>query len=146
MATVREAFYDVARSLRLTTIFGNPGSAEETMLRSFPGDFRYVLALQKASAVATADAYAQRTSRAALVNLHTAAGTGNALASIETAFYDRAPMVIVAGQQTREMLLHEPYLINPVPSAIAAPFVKWAYETVRAVDAGGTRPSLCHNP
>ena len=135
MTTVREAFYDVARSLGLTTIFGNPGSTEETMLRSFPGDFRYVLALQEASAVAMADAYALRTSRAALVNLHTAAGMGNALASIETAFYNRAPVVITAGQQTREMLLHEPYLINPAPTTIAAPFVKWAYETVRAEDA-----------
>ena len=135
MTTVREAFFDAARSLGLTTIFGNPGSTEETMLRSFPGDFRYVLALQEASAVAMADAYAQRTSRATLVNLHTAAGTGNALASIESAFYNRAPVVIVAGQQTREMLLHEPYLINSVPTAIAAPFVKWSYETVRAEDA-----------
>ncbi len=135
MGTVRDAFYDVACSLGLTTIFGNPGWTEETMLQSFPNGFRYVLALHEASAVAMADAYAQRTSCASLVSLHTAAGMGNALASIETAYYNRAPVVIVAGQQTREMLLHEPYLINLVPTAIAAPFVKWSYETVRAQDA-----------
>lgn len=134
MTTVRRAFYEVCRSLGLTTIFGNPGSTEETMLRSFPDDFRYVLALQEASAVAMADAYAQRTSRVALVNLHTAAGVANSLASIETAFCNRAPLVIVAGQQTREMLLHEPYLTNSSPTSIAAPFVKWAYETVQATD------------
>jgi benzoylformate decarboxylase len=44
-ATVREAFFEVARGLNLTTIFGNPGSTEETLLKDLPVDFRYVLAL-----------------------------------------------------------------------------------------------------
>ena len=134
MVTVREAFYDVARSLRLTTIFGNPGSTEETLLRDFPADFHYILALHEAPAVAMADGYAQRTGRAALVNLHTAAGMGNALGNIETAWYNRAPLIITAGQQTREMLLLEPYLTNVQPLAIAQPFVKWAYEPPRPED------------
>ncbi len=134
MATVREAFYDVARSLGLTTIFGNPGSTEETLLRDFPADFRYILALQEAPAVAMADGYAQRTGRAALVNLHTAAGMGNALGNIGSAWYNRAPLIITAGQQTREMLLLEPYLTNVQPLAIAQPFVKWAYEPARPED------------
>ena len=133
--TVRTAFFEVCRQLGMTTIFGNPGSTEETMLENYPEDFGYVLVLQEASAVAMADAYALRTGRATLVNLHTAAGMGNALGNIESACYNRAPLVIVAGQQTREMLLHEPYLINPAPHAIAAPFVKWSYETTRAEDA-----------
>lgn len=134
MVTVREAFFEVARGLRLTTIFGNPGSTEETMLRDFPADFRYVLALQEAPAVAMADGYSQRTGRAALVNLHTAAGMGNALGNIESAWYNRAPLIITAGQQTREMLLLEPYLTNVQPLAIAQPFVKWAYEPPRPED------------
>jgi thiamine pyrophosphate-dependent acetolactate synthase large subunit-like protein len=49
-ATVREAFFAVARRLNLTTIFGNPGSTELTFLQDFPDDFRYVLALQEACA------------------------------------------------------------------------------------------------
>ena len=57
MLTVREAFFEVARQLGLTTIFGNPGSTEEPFLKDFPTDFRYVLALQEAPAVAMADAY-----------------------------------------------------------------------------------------
>jgi benzoylformate decarboxylase len=85
MKTVQEAFFDVARQLKLTTIFGNPGSTEETLLKNFPSDFRYVLALQEAPAVAMADAYAQATGEAALVNLHTAAGMGNASGNIESA-------------------------------------------------------------
>ena len=137
MVTVRDAFYQMARHLGLTTIFGNPGSTEETMLEHFPDDFDYVLALQEAPAVAMADAYSQITGKPAMVNLHTAAGMGNAVGNIESAWYNRAPLIIIAGQQTREMLLHEPYLINPDIHDIARPFVKWAYETVRPDDAPG---------
>lgn len=134
MKTVQDVFFDVARSLKLTTIFGNPGSTEETLLKNFPADFRYVLALQEAPAVAMADAYAQATGEAVLVNLHTAAGMGNALGNIESAWYNRAPLIITAGQQTREMLLIEPYLTNTQPLEIPKPFVKWAYEPARAED------------
>lgn len=134
MRTVREAFFDVARELGLTTVFGNPGSTEEPFLKDFPADFRYLLALQEAPAVAMADAYSQRTGRPALVNLHTAAGMGNAVGNIESAWYNRAPLIITAGQQTREMLLLEPYLANVQPEVVPQPFVKWAYQPARAED------------
>ena len=134
-ATVREAFFEVARRLNLTTIFGNPGSTEETLLKDFPADFRYVLTLQEASAVGMADGYAQATGKAALVNLHTAAGLGNAMGNIESAWYNHAPLVITAGNQTREMLLLEPFLANAEPTMVAHPYVKWSYEVARAEDA-----------
>jgi benzoylformate decarboxylase len=137
MTTVREAFFEVARRLGMTTIFGNPGSTEETMLKDYPSDFRYVLALQEAPAVAMADGYAQRTGRAALVNLHTAAGIGNAMGNIESAWYNRAPIIVTAGQQTREMLLLEPYLTNTAPLDLPKPYVKWAYEPARPEDVPG---------
>lgn len=137
-STVREAFFEVARKLGLTTIFGNPSSTEEPFLKNFPTDFRYVLALQEAPAVAMADAYAQRTGRPALVNLHTAAGMGNAVGNIESAWYNRAPLIITAGQQTREMLLLEPYLTNVAPQTVPHPFVKWAYQPARPQDLPAT--------
>jgi len=34
--TVREAFFEVARRLGLTTVLGNPGSTEQTILKDFP--------------------------------------------------------------------------------------------------------------
>jgi ribosomal protein S18 acetylase RimI-like enzyme len=52
--TVWAATYDLLRSLKLTTFFGNPGSTEETFLKNFPSDFQYILGLQEASAVAMA--------------------------------------------------------------------------------------------
>lgn len=134
-ATVRETFFEVARRLGLTTVFGNPGSTEETWLKEFPRDFRYVLALQEASVVGMADGYAQATGKAALVNLHTAAGLGNAMGNIEGAWYNHAPLIITAGNQDRRMLLLEPYLANKEPTMVPHPYVKWSFEIARAEDA-----------
>jgi benzoylformate decarboxylase len=52
--SVRDVTYDLLRSLGLTTVFGNPGSTEETFLKNFPDDFTYVLGLQEASVLAMA--------------------------------------------------------------------------------------------
>lgn len=134
MATVREAAYDLLRSLGMTTVFGNPGSTEEPFLSDFPDDFRYVLALQEASAVAMADGYAQATGRPAHVNLHTAVGTGNGMGGLVTAWHNKSPLVVTVGQQTREMLLIEPRLTNLRAPELARPYVKWSYEPVRARD------------
>jgi benzoylformate decarboxylase len=53
------------------------------MLSDLPDDFRYVLALQEGAATGMADGYAQATGRPALVNLHAAAGTGNAMGNLK---------------------------------------------------------------
>jgi benzoylformate decarboxylase len=133
-ATVREVTYDLLRAQGLTTIFGNLGSTEETFLAGFPADFRYVLGLQEASVVAMADGFAQATRRPALVNLHTGAGLGNAMGNLLTAFQNKTPLIVTAGQQTREMLLLEPWLTNVEATTLPRPWVKWAYEPVRAQD------------
>ena len=59
--TVWAATYDLLRALKLTTIFGNPGSTEQPFLKNFPDDFQYILGLQEASVVAMADGFAQAT-------------------------------------------------------------------------------------
>jgi benzoylformate decarboxylase len=134
MKTVRDVTYQLLREFGLTTIFGNVGSTEETFLKNFPSDFRYILALHEASVVGIADGYAQATRRPALVNLHTGAGLGNAMGSLLTAFQNKTPLIVTAGQQTREMLLMEPWLTNVEPTMLPRPWVKWAYEPVRAED------------
>ncbi|MGW4461175.1 benzoylformate decarboxylase [Micromonospora sp. NPDC004704] len=134
MATVRDATYDLLRQLGLTTVFGNPGSTEEPFLGHFPDDFSYVLALQEASAVAMADGYAQATGEPAHVNLHTAPGTGNAMGNLITAWHNKTPLIVTAGQQAREMLLIEPRLTSVRATELAQPYVKWSYEPVRAQD------------
>ena len=132
--TVHEVTYDLLHELGLTTVFGNPGSTEETFLKNFPDDFTYVLGLQEASVVAMADGFAQSTGKPALVNVHTAAGMGNAMGNLVAAAKGNTPLIVTAGQQTREMVLCEPYLTNKDETVFPQPWVKWAYEPKRAED------------
>ena len=134
MQTVQSVTFQLLREVGATTIFGNPGSTEATFLKNFPGDFRYVLALQEASAMAMADGFAQATGRLTLVNLHTSAGLGHAMGNLMTASMNKTPLIVTAGQQTREMLLMEPWLTNVEATMLPRPYVKWAYEPVRAED------------
>ncbi|MGO8944931.1 MAG: benzoylformate decarboxylase [Syntrophobacteraceae bacterium] len=132
--TVQDATYNLLRRLGLTTIFGNLGSTEEPFLKNFPEDFQYVLGLQEASVVAMADGFSQATNKPVLVNLHTSVGTGNGMGNIVTAYQNKTPLIITAGQQTRAMILHEPMLTNRDETMIPRPWVKWAYQPVRAQD------------
>lgn len=132
--TVREATLQLLRRLGITTIFGNPGSTELPLFRDYPDDFSYVLALQEAIAVGMADGFAQATGTAAFVNLHSSAGTGNALGNLFTAYKNRAPLIVTAGQQARSILPFEPFLYAERPTEFPRPFVKWACEPARAED------------
>lgn len=132
--TVREATLRLLRELDLTTVFGNPGSTELPLFRDFPEDFRYVLALQEAIAVGMADGFAQARRGAAFVNLHSSAGTGNALGNLFTAYKNQTPLVVTAGQQARSILPFEPFLHAERPTEFPRPFVKWACEPARAED------------
>jgi benzoylformate decarboxylase len=131
---VREATVALMRDLGMTTVFGNPGSTELRFLRDWPEDFRYVMGLHEGAVVATADAFAQLTGNAAFVNLHSAGGVGNAMGAIFTANRNYAPLVIVAGQQTRAMLPSDPFLYAEDATMLPRPYVKWAIEPARAAD------------
>src|ERR1700723_1145914 len=135
--SVQDATYNLLRSLGLTTIFGNPGSTEQPFLKNFPPDFEYVLGLQEATAVAMADGFAQATGKPALLNLHSCAGTGHGMGNIMTAFQNKTPLIIKAAQQTREMILGDPYLTNRDETTLPRPWVKWAYHPARAQDVPG---------
>ena len=132
--TVHEVTYDLLRALGLTTVFGNPGSTEQTFLKNFPDDFTYVLALQEASVVAMADAFAQVTGHPALVNVHTSAGPGNAMGNLVAAYNGNVPLIVTAGQQNRDLVMGEPYLSNPDETVFPQPWVKWSYQPARAED------------
>jgi len=132
--TVREAVLELLRSFRTTTIFGNPGSTELPMFRSFPNDFRYIVGLQESVVVGMADGYAQATRNAALVNLHSAVGVGHAMGNIFTAYRNRTPLVITAGQQARSILPTEPFLFSMQATELPKPYVKWSIEPARAQD------------
>ncbi len=132
--TVRAAVLNLLRSFGMTSIFGNPGSTELPLFRDFPADFRYVLGLQEAVVVGMADGYAQATHNAAFVSLHSAAGVGHAMGNIFTAFRNRTPLVIAAGQQARAILPFDPFLFSAQATELPKPYVKWSCEPSRAED------------
>jgi len=134
MPTVRDASFDLFRAQGMTTIFGNPGSTELPMLADLPGDFRYVMGLQEAVVVGMADGYAQASGRAAIANLHTAPGVGNAMGAIFNAQANHTPLLITAGQQVRAQMTLQANLTNREATRMPHPLVKWSYEPPRPED------------
>ena len=134
MTTVRDVTRGLFRHWGTTVIFGNPGSTELPFLADWPDDFRYVLGLQEGAVVAMADAYAQYTGNAAVINLHSAGGLGHALGSLVTAHHNRAPLVVIAGQQSRPLLTGMPFLGAIDAANFPRPYVKWAVEPASAAE------------
>ena len=132
--TVKQATFDLLRAFGIKKVFGNPGSTELPFLSDWPGDIDYVLGLQEASVVGMADGYAQATRNAGFVNLHSAAGLGNALGNIFTAYRNQTPLVITAGQQARSILPWQPFLYAERATEFPRPYVKFAVEPARAED------------
>lgn len=132
--TVKQATLDLLRAFGIRRVFGNPGSTELPFLSDWPDDIDYVLALQEASAVGMADGYAQATRNAGFVNLHSAAGLGNALGNIYTAHRNQTPLVITAGQQARSILPLQAFLYAERASEFPRPYVKYSVEPARPED------------
>ncbi|MGW4520399.1 benzoylformate decarboxylase [Amycolatopsis sp. NPDC004378] len=132
--TVLDATRELLRELGLTKVFGNPGTTEVPFLTDWPDDFDYVLGLQEAAVVAMADAYSQVTRQAVLVNLHSAGGVGHGLGSLFNAYRNRTPLIIVAGQQNRALLPHDPFLGATDAPDFPKPYVKWSVEPATAED------------
>ena len=128
MITVRDATYQILRQHGMTTVFGNPGSNELPFLKGFPPDFRYVLGLHEGVVVGMADGFAQASGLPGLVNLHSAAGTGNGMGALANAWNSHTPLVVTAGQQVRNTLSLEPMLANVEAANLPRPLVKWSSE------------------
>jgi benzoylformate decarboxylase len=132
--TVKGATLNLLRAFKIQKVFGNPGSTELPFLSDWPDDIDYVLGLQEASVIGMADGYAQATRNAGFVNLHSAAGVGNALGNIYTAHRNQTPLVITAGQQARSILPLQPFLYAERASEFPRPYVKFSVEPARAED------------
>ncbi|TMK08988.1 MAG: benzoylformate decarboxylase [Alphaproteobacteria bacterium] len=132
--SVKDATLNLLRAFGIQKVFGNPGSTELPFLSDWPDDIDYVLGLQEASVIGMADGYAQATRNAGFVNLHSAAGVGNALGNIYTAHRNQTPLVITAGQQARSILPLQPFLYAERASEFPRPYVKFSVEPARAED------------
>jgi benzoylformate decarboxylase len=134
VATVRSAVHSVLERHGLTTIFGNPGSNELPFLAELPDAFDYVLGLHEGAVVGMADGYAQASGRPAVVNLHAASGSGNAMGALTNAVNARTPLVVIAGQQVRSVIGMEGMLANVDATALPKPLVPFAAEPACAAD------------
>jgi benzoylformate decarboxylase len=143
MRTVRDATFQVARELGLTTWFGNPGSTEIPLLTDLPGDIEYLLALHENAAVGMAAGYATATGRPVLVSLHTAAGLGNAVNALASARAKRVPLVVIVGQQDRRHLAFEPFLAGRLPG-MAGDYPVAVHLPLRAQDVPGAVARAYH--
>ena len=132
MKTVHQYSYEILRKNNIKIIFGNPGSNELPFLKNFPEDFQYILGLHEGAVVGIADGYAQATGQPAFVNLHSAAGTGNAMGALSNAWNSHTPLVITSGQQTRAMMGVEALLTNIEATQLPKPLVKWSHEPASA--------------
>ncbi|MBW6435018.1 thiamine pyrophosphate-binding protein [Actinoplanes hulinensis] len=100
LATGHRRLLEQLRADGVRFLFGNPGSSEEGLLDEiarFP-DIDYVLGLQEAAVVCTADGYAQATGRPGVVLLHSGVGLGNAVGSLYHALHRQTPMLVMAGE------------------------------------------------
>ena len=112
-------------------------------LAGLPDDLRFVLALHEGSVVGLATGFALGRREPALAILHTTAGLGNAVGALATARVNRAPLVVVVGQQDRRHLVFEPFLTGRL-EGLAGDYPVWVDQPVRAQDVPGAIERAYH--
>src|SRR5919204_5075579 len=143
MPTVRDATLDTMRRHGLTRIFANPGSTEIAFLAGLPEDFEFILGLHEAAVVGMATGYAIGRNAPAFVNIHTTPGLGNAVAALSTARVNRAPLVVMVGQQDRRHLALEPFLTGRL-QGLAGDYPVWVHQPACAQDVPGALARARH--
>ena len=108
MRTVRDAAFDVFRRLGGNTFFSNPGSTEIALLTDLPADLHFVLALHEGSVVGMATGWAIANEQPARRHSAHHRWLGNAVGALATARVNRAPLVVIVGQQDRRHLALTP--------------------------------------
>jgi benzoylformate decarboxylase len=141
--TVRDATFELMRAHGLTTVFANPGSTEVPFLGGFPDDMRFVLGLHESAVVGMATGWAIAKRKPAFVLVHTTAGLGNAVSALATARVNRAPLVVLVGQQDRRHLAQEPFLAGRL-AGLAGEYPVWVGQPARAQDVPGALARARH--
>ncbi len=115
----------------ITTMFGNPGTSEESFLDvlSRRGDMQYMLTLHEGAAIGIADGYARAAGRPGLVQLHTGVGLGNAIGLMYQAKRGHSPLVVIAGEAGISYDALDSQMAADLV-AMAQPVTKWATRVV----------------
>ncbi len=125
-----EIFSKSLEKLGLKQVFGNPGTTEIPMLR---GIANYYLTLHDSISLGMADGMAQASGSPAVCNLHTMPGLGNSMAFLHTAYHNRSPVIVTAGQQDYRHIFYEPILSGDLTGTVSG-LVKYRYEIKETAD------------
>jgi benzoylformate decarboxylase len=127
-----DIFNATVKNLKLTPVFGNPGTTEIPMLEGVSSD-DYILTLHDSISVGMADGRAQLTRKPSFVNLHSILGIGNSMAFIYSAYVHKVPIIITAGEQDSRHIFYDPLLSGNIFDMISH-YVKYKFEVNSAND------------
>lgn len=127
----------MARTLKaagIKYVFGIPGTDEVGFTDALADyiDLEYVIGLHEGPITAMADGYAKVSGRPAFVNVHTVAGTANALGQIVNASADGTPIVVAAGNQDSRLRGRGAFLDAPHLDELPARYAKWTWDVLGA--------------
>jgi len=138
--TGADLLVDALEQYGVTHVFGNPGTTELPVVQALSdADLEYVLALHEDIAVGMAGGYASTRRYHAhdddsvlpvgFVNLHIAPGLAHGLGNLYGAMMAGAPLVVTAGNHSRDFRHEEPILSGDLVD-LAEPFTKWSAEVL----------------
>jgi benzoylformate decarboxylase len=130
-----EALLEILAAAGVRHIFGNPGSTELPLNDALARDsrFQYVLGLAELPVTAMADGYATASGGLGVANVHVSPGLGNAMGMLFNAYCAGTPLILLAGQQDRRLIIGEPALLGDMVN-VARPWTKWSSEVQRVED------------
>jgi benzoylformate decarboxylase len=152
--TGADLFVDALSRYGVQHLFGNPGTTELPLMHALEGsDIEYVLGLHEDVAVGAAAGYASTrryhahatdahdsgapdsdaqgpvVNPVGVVNLHVTPGLAHGLGNLYGAMVAGAPLVVTAGNHSRDFRHEEPILSGDLVS-MAEPFTKWSDEVL----------------
>src|SRR5918911_5751270 len=131
----RDLLLEALQAQGVRYVFGNPGTTELPILDGFTShpEVRYVETLHEDIAVGMAMGYARLAGTLGVVNLHVAPGLAHGLGNLYNAWRARIPLLVTAGQQHTQLVIHEPILTADLVD-MARPFTKWSWEVRSPAD------------
>jgi benzoylformate decarboxylase len=138
--TGADVFVDALERYGVQRVFGNPGTTELPVMHALEdSDLEYVLGLHEDVAVGAAAGYASTrryhadddpsVNPVGVANLHVAPGLAHGLGNLYGAMVAGAPLVVTAGNHSRDFRHEEPILSGDLVE-MAAPFTKWSDEVL----------------
>jgi len=112
MKTGKQILKDFFDAFDVEYVFGNPGTTETTFLDvvSTHPSCKFIMGLHESTATGVAAGYAVKSGKTTVLNIHTYPGLANAMSAMFNAYAVGIPMLVIAGQQNRQHLIHKPIL------------------------------------